>query len=229
MKKIIYSFGVATLLLLGLMNLRAGDDKKNPVPVKDPKAEKRKADSLQYANFTTDTKDYTYLDVPNEVLLFNGMKIKLLSIRRFPIPRGVNVVIPDEMSQRFLYDLAELELEATNTNAKEVKLGASASEALFMSMKLYTKEMGSKAYVSQYPLSYGSVYGSMEPAQPEQVPVIYKATTAMINEVYKPGETKKCKGIIVCMEKKAKTVEKMIINNQEFGTNKSYGCPVALQ
>ncbi len=229
MNKIVYSFGIAAMLLLGFMNLQAGDDKKNPVPVKDPKAEKRKADSLQYANFTTDTKDYTYLDSPNEVLLFNGMKIKLLSIRRFPIPRGVNVVIPDEMSQRFLYDLAELEIEATNTNAKEVKLGASASEALFMSLKLYTKEMTGKAYSSQYPLSYGSVYGSMEPAQPEQVPVIYKATTAMINETYKPGETKKCKGIIVCMEKKAKTIEKLIVNNQEFGTNKSYGCPVDLK
>lgn len=229
MQKVFISLGIAVFLAVGMLTVKAGDDKKNPVPVKDPKAEKRKADSLQYANFTTDTKDYTYLDSPNEVLLFNGMKIKLLGIRRFPIPRGVNVVIPDEMSQRFLYDLAELEMEATNTNSKELKLGASTSEALFMSIKLYTKEMGGKAYVSQYPLSYGSVYGSMEPAQPEQVPVIYKATTAMVNESYKPGETKKCRGIIVCMEKKAKTVEKMIINNQEFGTNKSYGCPVDLK
>ena len=51
-------------------------------------AEKRKADSLQYANFTTDTKDYTYQDTPNEVLLNNGMKVTIVKLTRFPIPRG---------------------------------------------------------------------------------------------------------------------------------------------
>jgi len=230
MQKIILSIGVVVLFLLGTVGAEAGDNKqKTTVPVKDPKAEKRKADSLQYVSFETDTKDYTYQSTPNEVLMYNGMKVKILSIRRFQIPRGVNVIIPDEMSQRFLYDLAELEIEATNTNSKELKLGASASEALFTSIKMYGKETGSKAFISQYPLSFGSVYSSMEPAQPEQVSPIYKSTTAMMHESYKPGETKKSKGIIICLAKAAKTIDKVIFNNQEFGTNKWYGCPATLK
>lgn len=230
MQKCFLFLGITMLLFTGVSSVNAGDDKnKTTVPVKDPKAEKRKADSLQYVNFETDAKDYTYNSTPNEVLMYNGMKVKVLSIRRFPIPRGVNVVIPDEMSQRFLYELAEIELEATNTNSKELKLGASASEALFTSLKLYSKETGSKAFVSQYPLSFGSVYSSMEPAQPEQVSPIYKTTTAMMHETYKPGETKKSKGIIVCLAKAAKTIDKIIFNNQEFGTNKWYGCPVDIK
>ncbi|HRH58750.1 MAG TPA: hypothetical protein PLS10_13950, partial [Chitinophagales bacterium] len=64
--------------------------------------------------------------------------------------------------------------------------------------------------------------------QPEKLTPVFKETQAMVNDVYKPGQTKTSKGIIVCLAKAAKHIDRIVINNQEFGTNKSYGCPANL-
>jgi hypothetical protein len=231
MKKLLLPACILCMFILGILIVKAGDNKKNtppPAPIKDVKAEKRKADSLTYVNFTVDTNDYTYQSTPNEVLLNNGMKISIVKLTRFPIPRGVAVVIPDDISQRFAYELAEVEIKATNTTSSEIKLGASATDALFVSLKFYATETGSKGFVSQYPLSFGSIYNMMEPAQPEKLTPVFKETQAMISDTYKPGQTKTSKGIIVCLAKAAKHIDKIVINNQEFGTNKSYACPANL-
>lgn len=228
MRKLLLPVCLLLVFILGIMVVKGGDPKTVPPPVKDPKAEKRKADSLVYTNFQVDSKDHTFQDTPNEVLLSNGMKIKFVKLTRFPIPRGVNVVIPDEISQRFLYELAEVEMTATNTTSYEMKLGQSASEALFVSFKMYSAETGSKTYTSQYPLSYGSIYSMMEPKQTEKVTPVFKETTAFVSNNYKPGETKTCKGFIICLAKSAKKIDKIILQTQEFGTNKTYACPATL-
>lgn len=231
MKKLLLPICVLSVFILGILIVKAGDNKKNtppPTPPKDIKAEKKKADSVLHVNFTVDTKDYTFQDTPNEILLNNGMKVTIVKLTRFPIPRGVAVVIPDDISQRFAYELAEVEIKATNTTSSEIKLGTAASDALFVSLKFYGTETGPKGFVSQYPLSFGSIYNMMEPAQPEKLTPTFKETTAMISDTYKPGQSKTSKGIIVCLAKAAKHIDKMVIYNQEFGANKSYGCPVKL-
>ncbi len=228
MRKILLPICFICVYILGLLIVKGGDNKIPPAPLKDLKSEKRKADSLTYTNFTVDTKDFTYQSTPNEVLLNNGMKLTLVKLTRFPIPRGVAVTIPDDISQRFAYELAEVEIKATNTTSANVKLGSTATDALFVSLKLYGTETGTKSFVSQYPLSYGSIYSMMEPAQPGKLTPVFKETQAMINDTYKPGQTKTSKGIIVCLAKAAKHIDKIIVNNQEFGTNKSYGCPANL-
>ncbi len=228
MKKLLLPISILFVFILGILIVKAG---KPPViiePVKDVKADKRKADSMLFVNFKTDTKDFTYQDTPNEILLSNGMKIKIVKINRFAIPRGVNVNIPDDISQRFAYELAEVEIVATNTNSVDVKLGTNASETLFNNLKFFAKETGGKAFVSQYSLSFGSIYPMMEPKQTEKLTPVFKETTSMISDVYKPGQSKTAKGIIICLAKAAKTIDKIIVNNQEFGTNKYYGCPIAL-
>lgn len=228
MKKLLIPFCILCVFILGILVVKAGKPPVVVTPVKDVKAEKRLADSMSYVNFMTDTKDYTFQNTPNEVLLSNGMKVKIIKINRFAIPRGVNVNIPDNISQRFAYQLAEVEITATNTNSVDVKLGTNASETLFNNLKFFATETGSKAFVSQYPLSFGSIYPMMEPAQPEKLTPIFKETTSMMSEVYKPGQTKTSKGIIICIAKAAVKIDKMILNNQEFGTNKYYGCPIEL-
>ena len=152
---------------------------------------------MLHVNFTVDTKDYTFQDTPNEILLNTGMKVTIVKLTRFPIPRGVAVVIPDDISQRFAYELAEVEIKATNTTSSEIKLGTAASDALFVSLKFYGTETGSKGFVSQYPLSFGSIYNMMEPAQPEKLTPTFKETTAMISDTYKPGQSKTSKGNLV--------------------------------
>jgi len=231
MKKLFLPVCILFAFILGILVVKAGDNKKTaapPTPVKDIKAEKRKADSLMYANFMVDSKDYTFQNTPNEILLPNGMKIKIVKLNRFAIPRGVNVNIPDENSQRFAYELAEVEIVATNTNSVDVKLGSGASETLFNTLKFYATETGSKAFTSQYPLSFGSIYPMMEPAQTEKMTPVFKETNAMLSEVYKSGQSKTSIGIIICLAKAAKHVDKIIVNTQEFGTNKYYGCPLSL-
>lgn len=228
MKKLLLPLCLIGVFILGILVVKAA---KPPVettaPPKDPKAEKRKADSLLYVNFKVDSKDYTFQDTPNEILLSNGMKIKIVKLNRFAIPRGVNVNIPDDISQRFAYELAEVEIVATNTNSVDVKLGTGASETLFNSLKFFGQETGAKAFILQYPLSFGSIYPMMEPAQTEKLTPVFKETTAMISEVYKPGQSKTSKGIIICLAKAAKHIDKVIVNTQEFGTNKYYGCPLS--
>lgn len=96
------------------------------------------------------------------------MKISFIKINRFAIPRGVNVVIPDDISQRWMYELAEVEIKATNTTSAEIKLGATPSEALLVSFKMYGTETASKPFYSQYPLSFGSIYSFMEPHSPKK-------------------------------------------------------------
>ena len=223
---------ISSILIAAVIFIVQAGNPPPPVPVVDKKAEKRKADSIAninlYNNFTTDTKDYTFQNTPNEIVLPNGMKLKFIKLNRFILPRGANVTIPDEMSQRFAYELAEVEIQATNTNSTEVKLTEEASGALFASLKLFGTETGSKCFTSQYPLSFGSIYTMMEPPQTDKLTATYKETKAMINASYKPGETKTSKGIIVCIAKAAKHIDKLIVNTQEFGTNKAYGCPVVL-
>ena len=226
MKKILLPLCLIGVFILGILVVKAAKPPVETAPPKDPKAEKRKADSTAFVNFKVDSKNYTFQDTPNEILLSNGMKIKIIKLNRFPIPRGVNVSIPDDNSQRFTYELAEVEIIATNTNSVDVKLGTGASETLFNSLKFFGQETGAKAYVSQYPLSFGSIYPMMEPAQTEKLTPVFKETNSMINEVYKPGQSKTSKGIIICIAKAAKKVDKVIINTQEFGTNKYYGCPL---
>lgn len=226
MKKLLLPFSLIVVFLLGVFAVKAGKPPVVVAPVKDVKAEKRKADSLLYVNFTVDSKDYTFQDTPNEILLPNGMKIKFVKLNRFAIPRGVSVNIPDDNSQRFAYELAEVEIIATNTNSVDVKLGAGASEALFNGLKFFGAETGSKAFTSQYPLSFGSIYPMMEPAQTEKLTPVFKETNAMVYEVYKAGQSKTSKGIIVCIAKAAKNIDKVIVNTQEFGVNKFYGCPL---
>lgn len=228
MKKILIPICILSVFILGILIVKAGKPPVPVAPVKDVKGERRIADSMSFVNFKIDSKDYTYQDTPNEILLSNGMKIKIVKINRFAIPRGVNVNIPDDISQRFAYDLAEVEIMATNTSSVDVKLGTNSSETLFNNLKFYATETGSKAFVSQYPLSFGSIYSMMEPAQPEKLTPTFKETTAMISDVYKPGQTKTAKGIIICIAKSAKNIDKIILNNQEFGTNKYYGCPIKL-
>lgn len=228
MKKLVLPISLLLVFMLGIMVVKGGDPKTPPPPPKDPKAEKRKADSLQFVNFTTDSKDYTYQSTPNEVLLNNGMKITIVKLNRFAIPRGVAVTIPDDISQRWAYELAEVEIKATNTTSSEIKLGSSPSEALFVSLKFFGTETGSKAFVSQYPLSFGSIYSMTEPAQTDKVTPVFKEAQAALNGTYKPGESKTTKGVIICLAKAAKHIDKVIVNNQEFGTNKSYGCPATL-
>ena len=228
MKKYILPFALVLVFILGIVVVKGGDPKVAPAPPKDAKAEKRKADSLQFVNFMVDTKDYTFQNTPNEVLLYNGMKVQFIKINRFPIPRGAAVNIPDDISQRWMYELAEIEIKATNTTTHEVKLGSAASDALFNSLKIYAKETGPKAFSSQYPLSFGSVYSMTEPAQPEKLTPVFKETQAMINNPYKPGESRTCIGTIVCLAKAAKHIDKIILMNQEFGTNKWYACPANL-
>ena len=226
MKKFLLPICIICVFILGILIVKGGDNKK-PVapPPRDLKAEKRKADSLAYANFTVDTKDYTYQNTPNEVLLNNGMKVTIVKLTRFSIPRGIAVVIPDDISQRWAYELAEVEIKATNTTSADIKLGDGATGALFASIKLYATETLSKPFISQYPLSFGSIYSMMEPAQPEKLTPTFKETQAMINDTYKPGQTKTSKGIIVCLAKAAKHIDKIVVYTQEFGANKSYGFP----
>ena len=226
------SFFITTaILVITLLIVQAGNP-PTPVVVVDKKAEKRKADSIininLFNNFKTDTKDYSFQDTPNEVVLSNGMKVKFVKLTRFGLPRGANVAIPDEMGQRFAYELAEVEIQVTNTNSTEVKLTEEASGALFSSLKLFGTETGSKVFTSQYNLSFGSVYTMMEPAQTDKLTSTYKETKAMMNATYKAGETKTSKGIIVCLAKAAKHIDKLVVNTQEFGINKAYGCPVVL-
>lgn len=227
MKKLLLPICVLCVFVLGILIVKAGKPPVIVAPVRDVKAEKRMADSILYVNFKTDSKDYTFQDTPNEILLPNGMKIKIVKINRFAIPRGVSVNIPDDISQRFAYELAEVEIMATNTNSVDVKLGSTASETLFNSLKFFATETGSKAFVSQYPLSFGSIYSMMEPKQTEKLTPTFKETNAMISDVYKAGQSKTAKGIIICLAKAAKKVDKIIVNTQEFGTNKYYGCPIA--
>lgn len=229
MKKFLLPICLFCVFLLGILIVKGGDNKKTVVvPVKDVKAEKRKADSIYYSNLTTDTKDNTYQNTPNEVLLSNGMKITFIKLNRFSIPRGVNVIIPDEMSQRFLYELAEVEMKATNTTSYEMKLGQTASDALFVSMKVFSVETTFKPFSSQYPLSFGSIYSMMEPAQTEKVTPMFQQTTAFMNNNYKPGETKTSKGVILCLAKAAKKIDRIVVQTQEFGANKTYVCPATL-
>ena len=227
--KTISTFWLVSFLFICVSFNTNGADLKTPAPApKDLKAEKRKADSLQFADFTTDSKYYTYQNTTNEIILNNGLKINFIKLIRFAIPRGVAVSIPDEIAQRWAYELAEVEIKVTNTTAAEIKLGATPSEALFVSLKCYGTETGAKPFQSQYPLSFGSIYAMTEPAQTDKVTPMFKETQAMINGSYKPGESKTSKGIIICVAKAAKHIDKIILNNQEFGTNKFYGCPANL-
>lgn len=228
MKKLLLPLCFIAVFILGIFVVKAGKPPVVVAPVKDTKAEKRKVDSLLYVNFKVDSKDYTFQDTPNEVLLPNGMKIKIVKLHRFAIPRGVSVNIPDDISLRSTYELAEIEIVATNTNSVDVKLGPGASETLFNGLKFFSAETGSKAFISQYPLSFGSIYPMMEPAQTEKLTPVFKETNAMISEVYKPGQSKTSKGIILCLPKAAKQVDKLIVTTQEFGVNKFYACPLNL-
>ncbi|MEZ5026252.1 MAG: hypothetical protein R2739_06700 [Chitinophagales bacterium] len=232
MKKITLTFSLFFMLIYLPFIANADKGNKNKqattAPVVDKLAQKNAEDSIVYANFMVNSNNHTFQNTPNEILLSNGMKIKFIKLNRFPIPRGVTVQIPDAISQRFNYELAEVEMQATNTNSTEVKLGQTASEALFVSFKMFSAETGSKTFTSQYPLSYGAIYAKTEPAQTEKVTPIYKQTTAFVNNSYKPGETKTSIGYIICLSKQAKTIDKIILQTQEFGTNKTYACPAKL-
>lgn len=222
-------FNILVLIVIAFLTTNAGNP---PPPIVDKKAEKRKADSIinanLYSNFNVDSKNHTYQNTNNEILLPNGLKVNFVKLNRFALPRGTNAIFPDEISQRFNYELAEVEIKVTNTNASDVKLAEDASNSLFVSLKFYATETGSKQFTSQYPLSFGSIYNMMEPAQPDKLTSTYKETKAMMFTTYKSGETKTSKGIIVCVSKAAKYIEKIIVQTQEFGTNKTYACPATL-
>lgn len=227
MKKPILPF-VLLVSGLGLGFLKAGNKPPEPAPapVVDKTAENRKKDSTAYQNLVNNSNTHNYQESVNEVVFANGMKVKLLGITRLPLPRGVDVTIPDPVSQRFNYELAELTFEATNTNSYEVKIDA--SEAVFVTVKLFSPDNAWKSYTSQYSISMGSIYLKTEPAYPEKSKSIYNESFAFFNQSYKPGQTKVCKGIIIPIAKNAKNIDRMMITTKEFGQNITYACPVKL-
>ncbi len=204
-----------------IMNAGAKPPVTTTAPV-DKTAEQRKKDSIIYASLVTNSNLYTFQETENEVLFSNGLKIKFGKMTRFPIPRGVPVIIPDTITQRFNYELAELEISATNTTTHDIKIDP--SEAVFVSLKLYSPDNAFKAYSSQFALSMGSVYLKTEPAQPDKSKAIYDESQKFFSLPYKPGETKTCHGIIVCLLKSAK-IDKLVVTTKEFGQNVMYGCP----
>lgn len=226
MRNTLFSLITATATVFAAGALFAGDPKTVPAPP-PTKEQQRATDSVAYSKLEQDAPKYSYQSTSNEVILSNGMKVTFVKLHRFSIPRGVGVVIPDEASQRFVYELAEVEMTATNLNDYEVKI--ENSEALFVSLKLYSKENGYKAYTSQYPLSFGSVFLKTEPIQNERMSATYKSANEFFNQSYKPGQTKTTKGIIVAVPKAVKEFDRIVVNTKEFGQNISYGCPASLK
>lgn len=226
--KIIPSIFVVSIIMYSYAVLSAGDNKKNSTAVveapKDVKTELRIKDSTAYFNLQNDNAYYTFQNTPNEIILSNGMKITFLKMTRFSIPRGVAVNIPDDNSLRYTYELAELTLKATNSTNHEVKFDA--SEAVLVSVKLYSQENSYKAYTSQYSISLGSIYLKTEPAQPERMKKNYDETTAFLHQSYNAGQTKSCSGLVIPISKSAKKIDKIVVTVKEFGQNISYGCPL---
>jgi hypothetical protein len=207
--------------------LLAGDN-KNILVSKDPRGDARIKDSLSYLNLQTETATYIFQgDESNAILLPNGLKVSLKGITRLPIPRGVMVTLPDTFSQKFTYELAELEISATNTTAADIKLDG--SEPVFVSLRLFSKENSWKSYASQYSLSFGSVYLKMEPQQTEKMNLVYTTSHDFLDMTYKPNQTKVFKGIIVPVPKSVKTFDYLVLYTREFGQNRSYGCKIKLQ
>src|SRR5687768_1440445 len=89
------------VIILGIITvLYAGHKPPVTAPPVDKAAEARKKDSLAYLHITTNSNSHNYQETVNEVLFANGMKVKFIKMTRFPIPRGVDVLIPDASSQR---------------------------------------------------------------------------------------------------------------------------------
>lgn len=216
-----------TLLCLSFMGISvfAGDNsKKNSAPpVTMPKPAPKK-EVVELSNITTSTNIYTYQETPNEINLINGMKIQFALSKRFPIPPGVGVVIPDTSSERKNYELLEVAVTATNTSADVVKLDD--IDLLFSNFKLYSNETANKIYSYQYKLSFGSIYNSTQPTQPALMSKYFSETSALMKANYKPNESRTAKGIIACVSKAAKKIDYIVIQVREFGLNKYYGCPI---
>ena len=227
MKKILFLVFLLFSFSAGIRILNAAA--KPPVvtaPPVDKAAELRKKDSITYAGLVNNSNTNTFEETENEVVLSNGLKIKFIMMTRFPIPRGVPVIIPDSISLRYTYELAELQIQATNTTSSEIKIDP--SEAVFVSVKLYSTDNDWKAYSSQYALSMGSIYLKTEPALPDKSKAIYDESSKFFNQSYKAGETKTSNGIIVAISKSAKHIDRIVVTTKEFGQNISYGCPAKL-
>jgi hypothetical protein len=79
-------------------------------------------------------------------------------------------------------------------------------------LKFYGTETGSKGFVSQYPLSFGFyLQYDGTGTTGKNLHLLSRKTTAMISDTYKPGQSKTSKGIIVCLAKAAKHIDKMVI------------------
>lgn len=221
MKRLFIVFTITALF--GSLLIAGNDNKKNtppPAPVKPaPKKE-----VVELANITTSTNIYTYQETPNEINLINGMKIKFAQSKRFPIPPGVNVTIPDTISERKNYELLELDVTATNTSSAVVKLDD--IDLLFSGFKLFSNETPTKIYTYQYKLSFGSIYNSTQPANPELMAQYFGQTSQLMKNNYKPGQTVSSKGIIACVPKAVKKLDYIVVQVREFGLNKYYGCPL---
>ena len=75
MKKNVFPICILAVFILGISVANAGNSDKNKTtptaPVKDKQAEKRVADSLEYVNFNVDSKNHTFQNTTNEILLNN--------------------------------------------------------------------------------------------------------------------------------------------------------------
>ena len=145
---------------------------------------------------------------------------------RLPIPRGANFILPDSAFSKSSYDLAEVEITATNTTASEIKLDG--SEPVFVSLKFYSAGTNWRAYPSQKVLSLGSYYLLTEPQQMEKMNTVYKESNDFLDRTYKPGQTKTFRGIVVALPKSVRHIDRIVVYTREFGQNKSYGCPAKL-
>ncbi len=224
---LILTFVVITFIPATQLHIYAGDNRQTSSFSKDPRADARIRDSIAYLNLQTETATYIYQgDEINSILLPNGLKLVLKSISRLPIPRGISVALPDTFSQKFTFELAELEISATNTTAADVKLDG--SEPVLVSVKLFSTENNWKSYASQYALCFGSVYLKMEPQQTEKMNQVYAASHEFLDMTYKPNQTKLFRGMIVPVPKSVKHFDYLVVYTREFGQNRSYGCSIKL-
>jgi hypothetical protein len=217
------------LVSFAIYSVFAGDPKK-PLPAaatpRDVKAETRLKDSITYFKLTNEEGTYEVQNDTNTILLPNGLKLTFVKLTRLPVPRAVNVTLPDSFSQKSAYELGELEITATNTTSADIKLDG--SEPVFVSLKLFSAENGWKGYPSQYSLSFGSYYLKTEPQQTEKMNAIYIASHDFLDKTYKAGQTKSFNGIIIPIPKAVRHFDRLVLYTREFGQNRSYGCPANL-
>ncbi len=187
------------------------------------------ADSSRYMNLETGSgANYQFSKIPNTIMLDNGMKLEFTKIDRMPTPDKLKVklTIADDKAQQADYELADIELKATNTSSNELKFDA--NNPMCAEFMLYSKENNYQTYRQQSDLSAGVLYMKTDPMATDKFNAESKSFGALYDAAYKAGETKTGNGIAIPVPKTVGKFGYVSLKTRGGGVYKTFACAVNL-